>query len=110
MAGRMAKLGLTERDVCTKFILPANKRVGWGDMLHVREEAFFTQGRKEAQQTWRVAAEEFKTRGYGLDIQNPYKIAQFYSDPETLIADLEKVERSELRDRLKEVLIEALLR
>src|SRR5665647_1890723 len=41
----MDKLSLTERDICTKFILPALKRAGWDEMLQVREEVFFTNGR-----------------------------------------------------------------
>ncbi len=36
---------LTERDICTKFILPAVKEAGWDMMLQVREEVFFTKGR-----------------------------------------------------------------
>lgn len=41
----MDKRGLTERDICTKFILPAIKSAGWDEMLQVREEFFFTRGR-----------------------------------------------------------------
>ncbi len=41
----MDKRSLTERDICTKFILPAVKRAGWNEMLQVREEVFFTKGR-----------------------------------------------------------------
>jgi type I restriction enzyme, R subunit len=41
----MEKQGLTERDICTKFILPALKRAGWDEMLQVREEVYFTKGR-----------------------------------------------------------------
>jgi type I restriction enzyme, R subunit len=41
----MDKRTLTERDICTKFILPALKRAGWDDMLQIREEVFFTKGR-----------------------------------------------------------------
>lgn len=41
----MDKKSLTERDICTKFILPAVKRAGWDEMLQVREEVFFTKGR-----------------------------------------------------------------
>jgi type I site-specific restriction endonuclease len=33
----MDKRGLSERDICTKFILPAIKRAGWDEMLQVRE-------------------------------------------------------------------------
>lgn len=41
----MDKRSLTERDICTKFILPAIRRAGWDDMLQVREEVYFTKGR-----------------------------------------------------------------
>lgn len=41
----MDKRSLTERDICTKFILPAVKQSGWDTMLQVREEVFFTKGR-----------------------------------------------------------------
>ena len=41
----MDKRSLTERDICTKFILPAVKRAGWDDLLQVREEVYFTKGR-----------------------------------------------------------------
>lgn len=41
----MNKRSLTERDICTKFILPAVKRAGWDEMAQVREEVYFTKGR-----------------------------------------------------------------
>jgi type I restriction enzyme R subunit len=41
----MDKRILTERDICTKFILPAVQQAGWDMMLQVREEVFFTKGR-----------------------------------------------------------------
>lgn len=41
----MDKQSLTERDICTKFILPAVKRAGWDEMAQVREEVYFTKGR-----------------------------------------------------------------
>jgi type I restriction enzyme R subunit len=41
----MDKRSLTERDICTKFILPAVKRAGWDEMVQVREEVYFTKGR-----------------------------------------------------------------
>ena len=41
----MDKRSFTERDICTKFILPAVKQAGWDMMLQVREEVFFTKGR-----------------------------------------------------------------
>jgi type I restriction enzyme R subunit len=41
----MDKGSLTERDICTKFILPALKSAGWDDLVQVREEVYFTKGR-----------------------------------------------------------------
>lgn len=41
----MDKKALSERDICTKFILPAVKRAGWDEMQQVREEVYFTKGR-----------------------------------------------------------------
>ncbi len=41
----MDKRSLTERDICTKFILPAIERAGWDRMLQIREEVYFTKGR-----------------------------------------------------------------
>ena len=41
----MDKRTLTERDICTKFILPAVKGAGWDEMVQVREEVYFTKGR-----------------------------------------------------------------
>lgn len=39
------KQGLSERDICTKFITPAVKRAGWDEMTQIREEVSFTKGR-----------------------------------------------------------------
>jgi type I restriction enzyme R subunit len=41
----MDKRTLTERDICTKYILPALKRAGWDEMVQIREEVYFTKGR-----------------------------------------------------------------
>ena len=41
----MDKQSLTERDICTKFIMPALKSAGWDEMLQIREEVYFTNGR-----------------------------------------------------------------
>jgi type I restriction enzyme R subunit len=41
----MDKKGLSERDICTKFITPAIKRAGWDEMSQIREEVSFTKGR-----------------------------------------------------------------
>jgi type I restriction enzyme R subunit len=41
----MDKRGLSERDICTKFITPALRKAGWDEMLQIREEVSFTKGR-----------------------------------------------------------------
>ena len=39
------KKDLSERDICTKFILPALVKSGWDVAKQIREEVFFTDGR-----------------------------------------------------------------
>jgi len=39
------KKGLSERDICTKFITPAIVSAGWDVEARVREEVNFTKGR-----------------------------------------------------------------
>jgi type I restriction enzyme R subunit len=41
----MNKKSLSERDICTKFITPALRQAGWDEMLQIREEVGFTNGR-----------------------------------------------------------------
>jgi type I restriction enzyme, R subunit len=41
----MNKKLLSERDICTKFIIPAVKLAGWDEMSQIREEVSFTKGR-----------------------------------------------------------------
>jgi len=41
----MNKKLLSERDICTKFIIPAVKQAGWDEMSQIREEVSFTKGR-----------------------------------------------------------------
>ena len=69
-------------------------------------------GRKETDQAWRVSADDVKARGYNLDIKNPHTVADDHGDPEELLARLNDAEKQadSLRDRLKAILEEALLR
>jgi len=41
----VSKKGLSERDICTKFITPALRQAGWDEMSQIREEVGFTKGR-----------------------------------------------------------------
>jgi type I restriction enzyme R subunit len=41
----MNKKGLSERDICTKFITPAIMKSGWDSISQIREEVSFTKGR-----------------------------------------------------------------
>ncbi len=69
-------------------------------------------GREEGARAWKVSAEEVKVRNYNLDIKNPHTVAENHGDPETLMEDLTKAEAEVLvlRDQLKSILSEALLR
>ena len=70
------------------------------------------EGRKETEGAWRVTADEVKARGYNLDIKNPHTQDEDHGDPEELLAKLTaaEAETAALRDRLKAILAEALLR
>ena len=69
-------------------------------------------GREVGVRDWKVSVEEIKERGYNLDIKNPHAEEADYGDPETLLEELTSAEAQviSVRDRLKEILSEALLR
>lgn len=70
------------------------------------------EGRKEGPLAWKVSAEEVKARGYNLDIKNPNTAPDDHGDPEELLKQLAaaEAETTRLRDELKAILAEALLR
>lgn len=69
-------------------------------------------GRKETEVVWKVTADEVKDRGYNLDFKNPHTVADDHGDPEELLQKLNEAEKqtASLRDQLKAILEEALLR
>ena len=69
-------------------------------------------GRNDGGRAWRVSAEEIKARGYNLDIKNPHAVEEDLGDPEALLEELTSAEADvvAVRDELKRVLTEALLR
>ncbi len=69
-------------------------------------------GREETEVAWKVTAEAVKERGYNLDIKNPHIEDDDQGDPEELLARLDQAEAetARLRDQLKGILAEALLR
>ena len=69
-------------------------------------------GRVGTEVAWKVTADEVKARGYNLDFKNPHAVADDHGDPEELLKKLEESERevAALRDQLKAMLAEALLR
>ena len=69
-------------------------------------------GRKETERAWKVTADEIKARAYNLDIKNPHTPDADHGDPEELLAKLDAAEAdtAALRDRLKAILAEALMR
>jgi type I restriction enzyme M protein len=71
--------------------------------------------RKDRQATevaWKIGIEEIKARNYNLDFKNPHSVADDHGNPAELLAKLEQDEQKtdSLRDQLKTILIEALLR
>ena len=68
--------------------------------------------RKETDRAWKVTADEVKARGYNLDIKNPHTQEDDHGDPQELLAKLAETEAevTALRDQLKAILTEALLR
>ena len=69
-------------------------------------------GREEGDRAWKVSADEIKARGYNLDIKNPHTEDEDHGDPETLLEELTSAEGkvASVRDQLKRILTEALLR
>jgi type I restriction enzyme M protein len=61
---------------------------------------------------WKVTIDEIKARNFNLDFKNPHTVEEDHGDPAELLAKLEQseAETAKLRDRLKAVLEEALLR
>ncbi|SMF96551.1 type I restriction enzyme M protein [Methylomagnum ishizawai] len=70
------------------------------------------ENRQETEQAWRVGLDDIKARNYNLDFKNPHTVADDHGDPEELLAGLEQAEAhvAELREQLKGILAEALLR
>ena len=69
-------------------------------------------GREEGDRAWKVSVEEIKARGYNLDIKNPHTAEEDRGDPEALLEELTSAEAEviSVRDQLKGILTEALLR
>jgi type I restriction enzyme M protein len=70
------------------------------------------QGRVENELAWRVTVDEVKARGYNMDFKNPNIVANDHGDPDDLLIRLNEAEQkiTALRDQLKTILAEALLR
>jgi len=70
------------------------------------------EGREETESAWRVGIDEIKERNYNLDFKNPWREEVDHGTPEEVLAALQEAEAEaeRARDRLKEVLEEALLR
>ena len=68
--------------------------------------------REETEVAWKVSIDEIKARNYNLDFKNPHTVADDHGDPDELLAKLEQseAETATLRDQLKAILEEALLR
>jgi type I restriction enzyme M protein len=69
-------------------------------------------GRVETEVAWKVTVDDVKTRGYNLDFKNPHTAPDSHGDPEELLAKVNDADGQAviLRDRLRTILAEALLR
>jgi type I restriction enzyme M protein len=70
------------------------------------------QDRQATEQAWKVGIDAIKARNYNLDFKNPHTVADDHGAPEELLAQLETAEAqtAALREQLKGILAEALLR
>jgi type I restriction enzyme M protein len=70
------------------------------------------EGRVETDLAWKVTIGDVKERGYNLDIKNPHVAVDDHGDPVELLAKLDAAEAraTMLRNQLKAILQEALLR
>lgn len=70
------------------------------------------EGREENDRAWKVSAKDIAERGLNLDIKNPHTEEEDLGDPEELAKSLDKAEADvvAIRDRLKAIFSEALLR
>ncbi|MDD5409816.1 MAG: class I SAM-dependent DNA methyltransferase [Methylobacter sp.] len=68
--------------------------------------------RQASEVSWKVGLDEIKARNYNLDFKNPHIAANDHGDPQELLVKLEQDEQKtdSLRDQLKSILAEALLR
>lgn len=69
-------------------------------------------GREETELAWKVSLEDIKARSYNLDIKNPHSVEEDHGDPAEWLDKLRvaEAETAALRDQLKSILAEALLR
>lgn len=68
--------------------------------------------RTESEVAWPVSIDQIKARNYNLDIKNPHQVDAEHSDPAELLIQLQasEAQTAQLRDQLKTILAEALLR
>jgi type I restriction enzyme M protein len=79
---------------------------------HLRPCIDWWENREGNEVAWKVTIDAIKARNYNLDLKNPHTIEEDHGDPAELLAKLEESEAdtAKLRDRLKAILGEALLR
>jgi type I restriction enzyme M protein len=68
--------------------------------------------RVETELSWKVSIDQVKERNYNLDIKNPHVLRDDHKDPAELLEKLNQANArvTALRDQLKSMLVEALLR
>ena len=68
--------------------------------------------RKENEVAWKISLEDVKARNYNVDVKNPNVVEEDHGDPGELLAKLDQseAETAKLRDKLRTILEQALLR
>ncbi len=79
---------------------------------HFQECVDWWENREESESAWKVSIDDIKSRNYNLDIKNPHTVEEDHGDPLELLAKLNESEAkvADLRNQLKAILEEALLR
>lgn len=111
-----------EKGTATKEVWYYEHRVPEGQKAYsmtrpVRIEHFsdcvqWWDNREENESAWKIGIEDIKARNFNLDIKNPHTAEEDLGDPHELLTKLEQSEAkvASLRDQLRAILEEALLR
>ncbi len=108
-----SKKDLTERDIITKYLIPALDNAGWDIQKPFRKDEFeslkkWWTNREVNEQFWKVSIEDLKKNGYYLDIKNPHIAEEEHTWSSSELLEMLQVsfkKSDELLEQLKHELI-----